>query len=285
MKFGGHIFLWTERWSNDTLYLIDNARDLGLDCLDISIGDDIEFDPARIRKRAESAGVEITISPGNLWPFKADISHDDPEFRELGMVWHKKWLSKAGEAGVKAYSGALYAHPGRIELRKPSADEFKYAAENLHALAEYASVQGIKLVIEAMSHFRTHLVNTPRQMVMLAEKADHDNLKLLLDTYHMVNEIRDYAQGIELMAGRLWGIHPCENNRGVPGSGFIPWDEVFSALIKINFSGYMIFESYNSSVRNGEFAFSRGMFHNVCSDGNEFVKKGMKFIKEGLGIK
>ena len=119
MKFGGHIFLWTERWSNNKLYLIENARDLGLDCLEISIGDDIEFDPQKIRNRSLSAGIDITISPGNLWPYEADISHDNPEYRKQGLEWHKKWLNLAGDAGVKAYSGALYAHPGRrIRLLK-----------------------------------------------------------------------------------------------------------------------------------------------------------------------
>ena len=35
--FGAHIFLWTDRWSDDSLSLIDRVRNLGLDCLDISV--------------------------------------------------------------------------------------------------------------------------------------------------------------------------------------------------------------------------------------------------------
>lgn len=282
IKFGAHAFIWHERWSNQELYLIDNAKELGLSLFEISIGDEVEFDAGEIKKASESAGVEISISPGNIWPFECDISHENPDYRKNGMEWHKRWLDKGGEAGVVAYAGAMYAHPGRIERRRPSEEEWKYAAENLHILSEYASRRGITFVIEAMSHFRTHLVNTPEQMLRLKQMADHDNLKVLIDTYHLITEITDFAVGIELVKDHLWGMHPCENNRGVPDNGLVPWQSVCATLKKIDFSGYLVFESYNSSIRDGDFAYSRGMFHNVCPDGNEFVAKGMEFLKKEL---
>ena len=30
MKFGAHVFLWTAKWSNDSLPLLDKAKALGL---------------------------------------------------------------------------------------------------------------------------------------------------------------------------------------------------------------------------------------------------------------
>ena len=38
-----------------------------------------------------------------------------------------------------------------------------------------------------------------------------------------------------------------------------------SVLDEIGFDGYIGLETYNSSL--GDFAFQRGMFHNVCPDG------------------
>ena len=28
----------------------------------------------------------------------------------------------------------------------------------------------------------------------------------------------------------LWGLHACENDRGVPGGGLVPWRDIFTAL-------------------------------------------------------
>ena len=184
--------------------------------------------------------------------------------------------------GAVAYTGALYGHPGTVLRRIPPADEYSRTAEGLHALAEYGAAQGVAVVLEPMSHFRTHIANTPAQTMRLIEMADHPNLKLLLDTYHMATEVRDFAQAIRQSESRLWGLHACENDRGVPGGGLIPWDSVFSALGDINFNGYVLLESYNSALNGGDFAFGRGMFHNVCPDGEAFIRTGLGFIGSGL---
>src|SRR5690349_48478 len=105
IKFGAHIFLWTDRWTDDSLPLIDQARHLGLDCLDISVGDDVHFDPKLTRQRAASAGLELLISPGNVWPMECDISDDDPENRRRGLAWHKHNIELAAELGATTYSG------------------------------------------------------------------------------------------------------------------------------------------------------------------------------------
>lgn len=280
MKYGGHIYLWTDHWSNSQLDLFDRAKDLGLDVLEIAVGDDIEFDAAAIRGRAESLGMDVVLSPGAIWPMEADISHDDPACREQGVAWHRHWIEQAAEVGAVAYTGAIYGHAGRIERRRPPAEEYARTANNLHTLAETAAAGNVLLAIEPMSHFRTHLVNTTEQAMRLIEMADSPQIKLLLDTYHLVTEIRDFSAAIHAAKDRLWAVHACENDRGVPGGGLMPWGDIFSALREIGFDDFIGFEAYNSSL--GDFAFSRGMFHDVCPDGDAFVRQGLEFVQAGM---
>ncbi len=282
ITFGAHIFLWIEQWTDEKLYLFEHVKSLGLDCLEIAVGDDVEYNPKKILAESEKSGTKIVISPGGVWPSEADIAHPDKECRSFGLQWHKDWIRAGAEAGAHAYTGALYAHPGRIVKDKQDNEEWKYAAENLCHLAEYASQYNMAIVLEPMSHFRTHLANTPGQVMKLINEAGHNNLYVLFDTYHMVTEIRDFASAISVMKNCLWGVHACENDRGVPGGGLVPWKDVFSALDKIDFCGYIILETYNSSLRNGAFAYSRGMFHHVCDDGDAFVKQGLAFIKQNM---
>ena len=276
IKYGAHIFLWIDRWEKRHLGLFDKARGFGLQCLELCIGDDVELEPELVRKQAEATGMDVTISPGGVWPMRADISLPDEQDRKYGLAWHKHWIEQAGEAGAVAYTGALYSHPGHVERHLPSASEFGYAADGLHQLAEHAARSGLELVIEPMSRFRTHLVNTPQQAMGLIQQADHPNLKVLFDTFHAVTEVRDYSVAIGTLAPSLWGLHACESDRGAPGGGIVPWVEVFQGLKDINFQGYIILETYNTGLK--EFAYSRGLFQDVCPDGDEFVRKSLQFL-------
>lgn len=277
MKYGAHIYLWIERWSDASLDLLPRARALGLSCLEIAVGDEVAFDPRLTRRAAQAQGMDLVLSPGGQWPMDCDISEDDPAKRRLGMAWHQRQIDLAAELGAVAYTGAIYGHPGRVCRRRPPADELRWTAQGLHALAEHARRAGLKLVLEPMSHFRTHLLNTPEQAMRLLELADHPNLLVLLDTYHMVTEVRDYAAAVRTIGPKLWGIHACESDRGAPGGGLVPWASFLEATRQVAFDGYVIFESYNSSI--GDFAFQRGMFHDVCPDGDAFVRAGMRFLK------
>jgi len=269
--------LFTDRWRDDALPILDTMKALGLDLAELSVGDDVIFTPHLTRRRAEALGLALVIGPGGTWPLSADLSADSAVERQEGLAWHCRQVELAAEVGAVAYAGALYGHPGVVKRRRPPVDESAWTAEGLHTLAEYAVVRGVKIVLEPMSHFRTHVVNTATQMMRLITLADHANLYALFDTYHALTEERDYAAALHTLAPRLWCVHTCENDRGVPGGGLVPWDAVFDALRAIGYAGPLTMEAYNSSL--DDFAYQRGMFHNVCPDGADFVRTGLAFLQ------
>ena len=276
-KFGAHQFLWKSHWTDADCIILDRARVLGLTLFEISLGNDVSFEYRRLRRHAEELGLELSIGPGNDWPMECDISHDNAGHRASGLAWHKQILGRAAECGAKAYCGAIYSHPGRVCRRQPPDLELPRAAENLGILADYAAGLGIRLVIEPTSRFRNHLVNTSRQAVQLLEMAGHPNLSINLDTYHMVTEERDYGAAIRHAAVRLWGIHACENDRGVPGGGLVPWPAVFAALREADAPVRLLLETYRTGSEG--FGVSRGIFQNLCPDPEAFVKKGVGFLQ------
>lgn len=277
---GVHSYLWTEFWSDAALSILDTARGLGAQFVEIGVGDDVQFTPRLTRLRAEALGLAICLGPGNAWPLACDLSSDLADERALGLAWHQKQVDLAADLGAVAYGGALYGHPGVVRRRIAPPDEYERIAEGLHRLAEYGRQRGVLVVIEPMSHFRTHVANNPQQIMRLAALADHPNLQVALDTYHLLTEVRDYRAAIATTAGKLWGLHACENDRGAPGGGLVPWGEVFAGLAAIGFDGYVLLESYNSA--QGDFAQRRGMFHDVCPDPAAFVRQGFDFIRSRL---
>ncbi len=279
-KFGAHQFLWQSHWTDADLGILDAARQLGCTLFEVSLGDDVRFDRTRLHRHATSLGVELTVGPGNLWPQDCNISADEPRDRQLGMAWHKRIIEQAAELGAVAYCGAIYSHPGHVCRRLPPADELPRTAENLHTLAEFADGLGVRVVIEPMSRFRISLVNTAAQAVRLIRLAAHPNLRVNLDTYHMITEERDYAAAIRRTLPVLWGLHACENDRGVPGGGLVPWSDVFAALEETAGCVRLMLETYNTGPDG--FGHARGVFQNVCPNAEQFVRQGLKFLHEGL---
>ena len=148
---------------------------------------------------------------------------------------------------------------------------------NLWLLADYAEKLEVRLVIEPMSRFRNHLINTSKQAVQLAEMAGHHNVMINLDTFHMITEERDYGAAITCTSSRLWGIHACENDRGAPGGGLVPWPTVFESLQKVAGPVRVMLETYRTGPEG--FGFERGIFQDLCPKPEEFVEKGIGYLK------
>ena len=281
IQLGAHCYLFTDHWSDASLPILDRLRELGGEILEIAVGDDVHFSLPATRRAAEQLNMQLIVSPGGEWPLECDISSANPIDRNRGLAWHRQQIELAAELGAIAYTGALYGHTGVVHRRRPPADEGDRVVEGLQALAEFSAAHGVLLAIEPMSHFRTHLINTPAQAMSLLDRCDHPNLRVLFDTYHLVTEVRDYSAAILEMGERLWGVHACENDRGVPGGGLIPWSQIADGLRKIDFAGPVLLEGYNSSI--DDFAFRRGMFHNVCPDADAFVRSGFAFLRAQFG--
>ena len=92
-----------------------------------------------------------------------------------------------------------------------------------------------------------------------------------------MTEVRDYAAGLRTLAPRLALVHACENDRGVPGGGLVPWETVFRTLAEVGFDGLIGLEGYNTAL--GDFAFERGIFQDLCPDGRAFVERGVAFLR------
>jgi D-psicose/D-tagatose/L-ribulose 3-epimerase len=280
--YGAHAYLWGGRIDDEVLLgLLDRCVALGLGFLEVPVGDDTRFAPVALGAAARERGLALVLSPGGEWPMWADLSLTAGDERQRALDWHRRQLATCGACGATAYTGALYGHLGRV-LRVPQPETERAAiAEGLHHLAAEAEACGVRIAIEPMSHFRTHVANTPAQVLDLIRRADHSNLSVLFDTYHACTEVGSYREAIEQVLPRLWGLHACENHRGVPGTGILPWGEIGAVLRAHRWTGYIGFESYNSGCDEGRFAISRGMFHNVCPDGDAFVRQAKAFV-EGL---
>ncbi|MCX6089219.1 MAG: sugar phosphate isomerase/epimerase, partial [Candidatus Atribacteria bacterium] len=120
-------------------------------------------------------------------------------------------------------------------------------------------------------------VNTAEQATYLMEMIGEPNVKAHLDTYHMNIEEKDFYSPILRLGEHLGYIHLCENDRGIPGTGLVRWNDVFRGLRDIGFQGNVAIESFVASVPR--IAAATCVWRSLAPDGDTLARKGLKFLK------
>ena len=226
MRYGASTFIWTSPFSNQTLDLIDHAKSLGFDIIEICVEAPDTIDPQSIRRRAGQIGIAVTVC-GAFGPAR-DLSSDNETIRGAGLAYLKRCIDFAADLGSPFVSGPMYASVGNTRLLNERArrEQWDRAVASLRTAAAYAAEKGVKLAVEPLNRFETDLVNTVDQGLRLIEDVGGDSVGLLLDTFHMNIEEKDIPSAIRRASGHIVEFHACSNDRGTPGEEFETWRTV-----------------------------------------------------------
>jgi len=135
-------------------------------------------------------------------------------------------------------SGASRRVPDGFTQEK-AADQF---AELLGEMGAIAQRYGVAIVIEPLRRHETNFINTIREGAALVEKVGHPHVRLLFDTYHMLqngedpNDLRQ--AGALLIHGHI-AEKELRTPPGVAGDDFSPF---FAALKHIGYKGRISIE-------------------------------------------
>jgi D-psicose/D-tagatose/L-ribulose 3-epimerase len=278
MKFGASTFIWVSPFSNQTLDLIDKVKNIGFDYLEICIEDPETIDVPTIRNYLNEKGVQALVC-GAFGPNR-DISSEDATIRIQGVEYIKTCIDIAAELGSPLVSGPMYSATGKTRLLTPEEkkQQWSWAAENMKIVADYAAEKNIKLAVEPLNRFETDFMNTVQQGLDFLELVDRDNVGFLLDTFHMNLEEKDIAEAIKLAGSKIFNFHSCENDRGTPGTGHIPWNEVFQALNEISYDGPVVIESFTTEIK--EIARAVSQWRPLAPSQDSLGEEGLQFLKK-----
>lgn len=276
MKLGIHAMAWTAHWSDASMSLIDRVADLGLDFIEIPLMDVAEVHPDPIRRRLDAAGIGVVTSTV-LGP-ATDISSSDPRVRASGIDYLRRCVDVAAELGAPQLSGVIYAMHGKRPAARPGEEEWTWSAEALATVAEHAAASGIAIGIEPVNRYESPLVNTCEQAVRLADTIGAANVRIHLDTYHMNIEEKSWAEPVRLAGERLCHVHLCENDRGIPGTGLVGWEELFGALGELRYDGYAGLESFVDVSE--DMVAGTCVWRDLAPSGDVLVREGTAFLRD-----
>lgn len=274
MKFGIHAGLWMARWTDPLDPILDTVAELGFDGVEVSLLG-MDMDRARALGAAVKArGLEVTCSDG--LPVTADVTSADPAIRAAGLAHLKRSVRFADAIGARGLAGVVFAPWGAFDI----ADKPGRAARSAETLAQVApdlAEYGINLGIEALNRFETDLVNTAAEATALAEATGSDRIGVLLDTFHMNMEEKDIRAAIAATGPRLKHVHVSDNDRGVPGSGHVPWAEVRAGLRDADYDGWVVAEMFikTGTPAGGDL----NIWRDIEPDATEAARRTLDFLK------
>lgn len=250
MKYGIYYAYWEKEWAADYTQYVKKAEKLGFDILEIGASPLPDYSQEQIRllrQCAKDSGVTLTAGYGPT--FEHNMGSSDPAIREKASEWFKRLFEVMGQLEISKIGGALYSY-WPVDFSKPvhKEDDWKYSVEGMKKLSELAKLYQITLNLEVLNRFENPILNTAEEGVQFVTEVDRDNVKVMLDTFHMNIEETSISAAIRTAGNLLGHFHTGECNRMVPGQGRMPWREIAEALHEIQYDGSVVMEPF---VRRG----------------------------------
>jgi D-psicose/D-tagatose/L-ribulose 3-epimerase len=258
----------------------DRTAAHGFDVIEVCVEDPALLSADGILGHAARTGLKVGIC-GAFGP-ERDVSHEDPEQRARGIDYLKGCIDLAAAVGSPHVAGPMYAPTGQARLLavEDRDAQRRRAAESLREVADHAGERGVRLAVEPLNRFETDLVNTVEQALELCALVDRDNIGLLVDSFHMNIEEKDLGQALRTAGDKVFHVQVAENDRGVPGTGHVPWTAFFAALREIGYDGQIVVESFLPTV--AEIARAVSLWRPVAPSMDELASEGLAFVRRSL---
>lgn len=276
MQFGIHSLLFTETFVEKDLPLLDKFKAMGFDAVEIIPFDPDNFPARKVRQAAAELG--LTINTGYGMPPEYNIISPDAQVRRAGIDFSKRLIDLSNEAGAKVFGGMIYCGWGYLTGRMRTEEEWKWAVEGYQEIASYArSTSDLILGIEPVNRFESHFINIAADAVKFIRDVGLPNVKVHLDTFHMIREEDDMVEAVRTADGLLGYVHACENQRGIPGRGQVPWVAFFRALKEVGYDGCVTIESFDPNMER--IAKLCCIWRKLADSPEQLATEGLAFLK------
>ena len=202
MKFGIHSLLFRETFLEKDLPLLDHVKRMGFDTVEIIPFDPEGFPAGKVRRA--SADLGLTVNTGYGMPAEYNIISPDPTVRRRGVDLTKRLIDLSNEAGAEVFGGMIYCGWGYLTGKMRTEDEWRWGVENFRAIAEYAaSTSKLILGIEPVNRFESHFINVTADAVRFIDEVGVSNVKVHLDTFHMIREEDNIREAVLAAGSRI----------------------------------------------------------------------------------
>lgn len=278
MRFGINTFVWVSPCTTTAVMeLAPEVKRLGFDILELACENPELIDVKQVKAELESNSLQPIVC--GAFGLDRNLCSTDPDLVENAKVYIRWLIDAAAELGSPVVAGPMYSAVGKEHIDDATARkaEWDLAVSGVCEMAQYAKSKDVRLALEMLNRFETDMLNVVSQGLEFIKQTGMDNVGLHLDTFHMHLEEKNSGEAIRLANKKIYHFHACENDRGVPGTGQVHWDEVAQALKDVNYDGPVVIESFTSQVK--EIARAVCIWREIAPSQDAIAVQGLKFLK------
>jgi D-psicose/D-tagatose/L-ribulose 3-epimerase len=275
MKTGMNLLLWTTHVTSDHFPILATIKKAGFDGVEVPIFEGDAAHYSSIRKELDRLGLDCTTVA--LVTPQANPISPDAAVRQAAVA-HLRWAIEMSAAlGAKIMAGPFHSPLAEFSGTGPTDDEKKRAVDVLRQAADEAQKRGVVLAIEYLNRFECYFLTTAAEARALVRQVDHPHFRMMYDTFHANIEEKSAPQTIAGIADSLVHVHISENDRGVPGTGQVHWEETFRALRAMNYDGWLVIEAFGRALP--ALAAATRVWRHLFPSPDDVVTKGLRFVQ------
>ncbi|MEI6236098.1 MAG: sugar phosphate isomerase/epimerase family protein [Planctomycetota bacterium] len=280
IPIGINSWVWTSPFTDDTLGLIQKAKDFGFDTFELPLEDPAHVTPAKAAEAFKKANIRPIIC-GAFGPGR-DLSSDSAADRNGSLAYIKSALKLCKAVGATVLGGPMYSSVGKRRQvpDKQRKKEWDQAVKGVQKAGKMAADHGVTLGVEPINRFEIDLINTSAQALKFVTEVGLPNVGIHLDTFHVNIEEKSFHEAITTAGKHLVHLHVCENDRGTPGTGLIDWKQVAKALKEVDYKGDATIESFTPECKT--IAAAAAIWRKLAPSQDEMARDGLKFLRKLL---
>lgn len=271
MRYGVNTLLWTASFDETHLDLLPKIKEGGFDGVEISRFNFAGLPSSAIRRALEVNELDCTFCSALTGQLTLTMRD------QLALSFLKDAIHCARDLGASLLVGPFCAPVGYLPGRRRTADEWKQVIENLTALIPTLEEAKVTLAIEPLNRFETFFLNTMADARALFDAVNHAGIGALFDTFHANIEEKSVRTSLRSIGPRLKHVHACENDRGIPGSGHVAWDELREGLRELNYDGWVVIESFGFAIQ--EIAAAACIWRDLAATPDAVALEGVTFLR------
>ena len=278
MKFGVNTFVWVSPSTTEAVKkLIPKVKSMGFDLLEIACENPDLLDIKKIKNELNKH--QLTGILCGVFGDDRNISSNNPEIRENASNYLHWMVDSSVELGSEVIGGPMYSSVGKVHLDDSDARKMEWdlSVSEIRKAADYAADRGVRLALEPLNRFETDMINIVQQGIDFINDIGRENVGLHLDTFHMHLEEKSSPDAIRMAGNKVFHFHACENDRGVPGTGQVYWQDVAQALKSTDYQGAVVIESFTSQVK--EIARAVNIWREIAPSQDAIAHQGLQFLK------
>ncbi len=232
MRFGACSWIFDDQGLESTAAFLAQA---GFDGMELQ-GDLGSYKPAEVSALLRDYGLAVL----SLTPEDVDLAHPDTAVRSEALDYYVRLLDFAAAVGAPLVS--CHGAVGRVRPLATYDQEYGHLLEGVQRIAVRAAELGLRVAMEALNRYESHLLNTEAQATVFVKQVGAANVGILLDAYHMNIEEADPAVAVLEAGERLFLFHAADSNRQAVGRGHTDFLALMRALRRIGYHGDVIIE-------------------------------------------